>query len=53
MAAAASLPTFIKQESSDLRGEQVISPRLSEQMRDLLRYVVTNGIGQARRRPRL
>jgi cell division protein FtsI (penicillin-binding protein 3) len=39
-------PTFIKQTADDLRGEQVIKPETSEQMRDLLRYVVTNGSGK-------
>jgi cell division protein FtsI (penicillin-binding protein 3) len=39
-------PTFIKQSAGDLRGEQVIKPETSEQMRDLLRYVVTNGTGR-------
>jgi len=39
-------PTFVKQNSDDLRGEQVIKPETSEQMRDLLRYVVTNGSGK-------
>lgn len=39
-------PTFLKQSASDLRGEQVIKPQTSEQMRDLLRYVVTNGTGK-------
>jgi cell division protein FtsI (penicillin-binding protein 3) len=39
-------PTFIKQNSDDLRGEQVIKPETSDQMRDLLRYVVTNGSGK-------
>ncbi len=39
-------PTFLKQEATDLRGEQVIKPETSEQMRDLLRYVVTNGSGK-------
>jgi cell division protein FtsI (penicillin-binding protein 3) len=39
-------PTFVKQTSSDLRGEQVIRPETSIQMRDLLRYVVTNGSGK-------
>ena len=39
-------PTFVKQDSDDLRGEQVIKPETSEQMRDLLRYVVTNGSGK-------
>jgi cell division protein FtsI (penicillin-binding protein 3) len=38
--------TFVKQESRDLRGEQVISPETSETMRGLLRYVVTNGSGK-------
>jgi cell division protein FtsI (penicillin-binding protein 3) len=39
-------PTFLKQDSRDLRGEQVISPDTSIAMRDLLRYVVTNGSGK-------
>jgi cell division protein FtsI (penicillin-binding protein 3) len=39
-------PTFIKQSVSDLRGEQVIKPQTSAQMRDLLRYVVTDGTGK-------
>jgi len=39
-------PTFIKQTASDLRGEQVIRQDTSIQMRDLLRYVVTNGSGK-------
>ncbi len=39
-------PTFLKQEARDLRGEQVIKPETSAQMRDLLRYVVTNGSGK-------
>jgi len=38
--------TFVKQESRDLRGEQVISPETSDTMRGLLRYVVTNGSGK-------
>ena len=38
-------PTFIKQDG-DRRGEQVIKPETSLQMRDLLRYVVTNGTGK-------
>jgi cell division protein FtsI (penicillin-binding protein 3) len=40
------IPTFLKQSSSDLRGEQVINPRTSTEMRDLLRYVVTDGTGR-------
>ncbi len=40
------VPTFVKQDSADLRGEQIIRPEVSEQMRDLLRYVVTNGSGR-------
>ena len=40
------VPTFVKQNSTDLRGEQVIRPEVSEQMRDLLRYVVINGSGK-------
>jgi cell division protein FtsI (penicillin-binding protein 3) len=39
-------PTFVKQTSGDLRGEQVIKPETSETMRDLLRYVVTTGSGK-------
>ena len=39
-------PTFLKQSATDLRGEQVIRPQTSEQMRDLLRYVVTDGTGR-------
>jgi cell division protein FtsI (penicillin-binding protein 3) len=39
-------PTFLKQDATDLRGEQVIRADTSEQMRDLLRYVVTNGSGK-------
>ncbi len=40
------VPTFLKQASRDLRGEQVIREDTSIQMRDLLRYVVTNGSGK-------
>ncbi len=39
-------PTFLKQSATDLRGEQVIKPETSERMRDLLRYVVTDGTGR-------
>jgi cell division protein FtsI (penicillin-binding protein 3) len=39
-------PTFLKQDGRDLRGEQVIKPETSMEMRDLLRYVVTNGSGK-------
>ncbi len=39
-------PTFIKQQRRDLRGEQVIRPETSEKVRNLLRYVVTNGTGR-------
>ena len=39
-------PTFLKQAATDLRGEQVLKPQTSEQMRDLLRYVVTDGSGK-------
>jgi cell division protein FtsI (penicillin-binding protein 3) len=40
-------PTFIRQPPGiDNRGRQVIKPETSEQMRDLLRYVVTNGTGR-------
>jgi cell division protein FtsI (penicillin-binding protein 3) len=38
-------PTFLKR-SDDARGEQVISPEASATMRQLLRYVVTNGTGK-------
>ncbi len=38
-------PTFLKQDG-DRRGEQVINPQTSLQMRDLLRYVVTDGTGK-------
>ncbi|HKQ10522.1 MAG TPA: penicillin-binding protein 2 [Rhizomicrobium sp.] len=40
------VPTFIKQSAADLRGEQVIKPETSAQMRALLRYVVTDGTGK-------
>jgi cell division protein FtsI (penicillin-binding protein 3) len=39
-------PTFLKQKVRDLRGEQVISERSSNEMRNLLRYVVTDGTGK-------
>ena len=40
-------PTFLKQApGADNRGEQLIKPETSAQMRDLLRYVVTNGTGK-------
>jgi cell division protein FtsI (penicillin-binding protein 3) len=38
-------PTFVRQDG-DRRGEQVIKPEISVQMRDLLRYVVTDGTGK-------
>jgi len=38
-------PTFLK-HAGDARGEQLISPETSAGMRDLLRYVVTNGTGK-------
>jgi cell division protein FtsI (penicillin-binding protein 3) len=38
-------PTFLKR-TGDARGEQVIKPETSAQMRELLRYVVTNGTGK-------
>src|SRR5581483_11368801 len=38
-------PTFVKQDG-DRRGEQLIKPETSQQMRDLLRYVVTDGTGK-------
>ena len=41
------VPTFLKQPpGADNRGPQVIKPETSDQMRDLLRYVVTNGTGK-------
>ncbi len=40
------IPTFIRQDGADRRGEQVIKPQTSLQMRDLLRYVVTDGTGK-------
>jgi cell division protein FtsI (penicillin-binding protein 3) len=40
-------PTFVRQApGTDNRGEQLIKPETSAQMRDLLRYVVTNGTGR-------
>ena len=40
-------PTFIKQApGADNRGAQILKPETSQQMRDLLRYVVTNGTGK-------
>jgi cell division protein FtsI (penicillin-binding protein 3) len=39
------VPTFLKR-TSDARGEQLISPETSATMRELLRYVVTNGTGK-------
>ena len=39
-------PTFLKQDG-DRRGEQVIKPETSAGMRELLRYVVTDGTGKA------
>jgi cell division protein FtsI (penicillin-binding protein 3) len=40
-------PTFVKQPAgADNRGEQVIKPETSEKMRNLLRYVVTDGTGK-------
>jgi len=41
-------PTFLKQPpGADNRGEQVIKPETSATMRELLRYVVTNGTGRS------
>ncbi len=41
------VPTFARQEAgADNRGEQIIKPQTSEAMRNLLRYVVTNGTGR-------
>jgi len=39
------VPTFVK-HTEDARGEQLIRPETSLQMRQLLRYVVTNGTGR-------
>jgi cell division protein FtsI (penicillin-binding protein 3) len=39
------VPTFLK-HPADARGEQVLKPATSLTMRDLLRYVVTNGTGR-------
>jgi cell division protein FtsI (penicillin-binding protein 3) len=39
------IPTFLKR-TEDARGEQLISPETSATMRELLRYVVTNGTGR-------
>ncbi|HEY1708807.1 MAG TPA: penicillin-binding protein 2 [Rhizomicrobium sp.] len=39
------VPTFLK-NPVDSRGAQLIKPETSAQMRDLLRYVVTNGTGK-------
>jgi cell division protein FtsI (penicillin-binding protein 3) len=38
-------PTFLKRDG-DARGEQVIKPETSATMRELLRYVVTDGTGK-------
>jgi cell division protein FtsI (penicillin-binding protein 3) len=38
-------PTFLK-HPEDARGEQMVSPQTSATMRELLRYVVTNGTGK-------
>jgi len=38
-------PTFLKQDG-DRRGAQILSPETSLKMRELLRYVVTNGTGK-------
>jgi cell division protein FtsI (penicillin-binding protein 3) len=39
------VPTFLKR-NADARGEQLIAPQTSATMRELLRYVVTNGTGK-------
>ncbi|HWA30615.1 MAG TPA: penicillin-binding protein 2, partial [Rhizomicrobium sp.] len=39
-------PTFLKQ-AGDRRGAQILNPTTSYEMRNLLRYVVTNGTGKA------
>ncbi|HEX4302986.1 MAG TPA: penicillin-binding protein 2 [Rhizomicrobium sp.] len=38
-------PTFLK-HPADARGAQILKPETSDKMRDLLRYVVTNGTGR-------
>ena len=45
MADAKIVPTFLK-HPADARGEQLIKPETSATMRELLRYVVTNGTGK-------
>jgi cell division protein FtsI (penicillin-binding protein 3) len=40
------VPTFLKDDGADRRGAQVLEPQTSLQMRDLLRYVVTDGTGK-------
>jgi cell division protein FtsI (penicillin-binding protein 3) len=39
------VPTFLRHDA-DARGEQLIKPETSATMRELLRYVVTNGTGK-------
>jgi cell division protein FtsI (penicillin-binding protein 3) len=39
------VPTFLKRDG-DARGEQLVKPETSTIMRELLRYVVTNGTGK-------
>ena len=39
------VPTFLR-HPADARGEQVLKPATSDKMRELLRYVVTNGTGR-------
>jgi len=39
------VPTFLKRDA-DGRGEQILKPQTSLAMRELLRYVVTNGTGR-------
>ncbi|MGN6515358.1 MAG: peptidoglycan D,D-transpeptidase FtsI family protein [Rhizomicrobium sp.] len=39
-------PTFLKQ-TGDRRGAQILKPETSQEMRTLLRYVVTNGTGKS------
>ncbi len=38
-------PTFLK-HPADARGDQILKPETSDKMRDLLRYVVTDGTGR-------
>jgi len=39
-------PTFLKKEGPVVQGPQVIAPRTSATMREMMRYIVTNGTGK-------